>query len=311
MHGTFRSRIERGAVTAMRFDAPAAIPRRGAWRSTGLALLAGCCLAALPSAPRSVVPTPVRSKPAPRVQLAAAAPLAPAPKLQHSVSKTVVARLVPVIRIVLPAPKPVTLDLPSPTALAAAVTAGAGTRAVPDSAIARDVPAAPVLASRSTPVFDTPVASPLQALRPVDIAQISNSDGRSLRVPQLREPGLAAGGEPSLATKIAAMQVSLPPPVRLREADRAALLAEAPTRMTVRLGTTALGKVDFRMTDARAIDVQLGSLLDVLAGQFDSAEFARLRASAAADAYVSFDQLRALGLTVRYDPVYDELRVSA
>jgi hypothetical protein len=72
-----------------------------------------------------------------------------------------------------------------------------------------------------------------------------------------------------------------------------------------------LGKVDFHMTDSHTIDVRLANLLDVLAGHYDAAEFARLRSSAAADAYVSFDQLRALGLNVRYDPVYDELRISA
>jgi hypothetical protein len=106
------------------------------------------------------------------------------------------------------------------------------------------------------------------------------------------------------------MQVTPLPPVRLRDSDRAALLAEAPTRMTVRIGGSALGKVDFRMSDARTIDVSLGNLLDLLGGHYDAAEFARLRTSAAADAYVSFDQLRALGLNVRYDPVYDELRIS-
>lgn len=80
--------------------------------------------------------------------------------------------------------------------------------------------------------------------------------------------------------------------------------------MTSRVGASALGKVDFRMSDAHTIDVKLSGLLDLLAGHYDAAEFARLRSSAAADAYVSVDQLRALGLTVRYDPAYDELRVN-
>jgi hypothetical protein len=78
----------------------------------------------------------------------------------------------------------------------------------------------------------------------------------------------------------------------------------------VRIAGSALGKVDFRMSDARTIDVSLGNLLDILAGHYDAAEFARLRTSAAADAFVSFDQLRALGLNVRYNPAYDELQIS-
>jgi hypothetical protein len=146
--------------------------------------------------------------------------------------------------------------------------------------------------------------------RLVDIAQISDSEAHSLRVPQLHEQGLAADGEPTLAAKVAAMQVTPLPPPRLRNSERATLLAEAPTRMTIRIGDAALGKVDFHMTADRAIDVQLSGLLNLLASHYDSAEFTRLRNSAAADSYVSFDQLRALGLTVRYDSVYDELRIN-
>ncbi len=153
-------------------------------------------------------------------------------------------------------------------------------------------------------------APPAEALRPVDVPQLADSEVWSLRVPQLHEPGVVAGGGATLAAKVAAMQVTPPPPVRLRDADRAALLAEAPTRMILRIGGSALGKVEFRMTDARTIDVKLSGLLDLLAGHYDAAEFARLRGSTAADAYVSFDQLRALGLNVRYDPAYDELAIS-
>ena len=39
-------------------------------------------------------------------------------------------------------------------------------------------------------------------------------------------------------------------------------------------------------------------------------ELSRLRNSASADAYVSFDKLRSIGLKVRYDPVYDEVRIA-
>lgn len=106
------------------------------------------------------------------------------------------------------------------------------------------------------------------------------------------------------------MQVTLPPPPRLRDAERAALLVEAPTQMLVRIGDSALGEVAFRMTDASTIDVQLAGLLDLLADRFDSSEFERLRDSAAADTFVGFDQLRAIGLNLRYDPIYDELRIT-
>ena len=185
-------------------------------------------------------------------------------------------------------------------------------------------PSPPPVADLPGPAAELAIAEPLRApvpaetvkdppavaLRPVDVMQIADSEVRSLRVPQLHEPGLAAGSEPTLSAQIAAMQVTPLPPPRLRDADRAILLAEAPTQLTLRIGGSALGKVDFRVTDSRTIDVKLSGLLDLLAGHYDAGEFARLRSSAAADAYVSVDQLRALGLTVRYDPAYDELRIN-
>jgi hypothetical protein len=193
---------------------------------------------------------------------------------------------IPKIDIAPSAPPPVAVELPDPV-LGLAV------------------------ADSSTPLpADTADAPPAMTLRRVDIEQVADSEVHSMHVPQLNEPSLAAGGEPALSIRIAAMQVTPLPPPRLRDSDRAALLAEAPTRLTLRVGASTLGKVDFRMSDAHTIDVKLSGLLDLLAGHYDAAEFARLRSSAAADAYVSVDQLRALGLTVRYDPAYDELRVN-
>jgi hypothetical protein len=146
--------------------------------------------------------------------------------------------------------------------------------------------------------------------RPVDIEQIADGEARSPRMAQLREPGLAGGGEPSLAARVDAMQITIPPPQRLRDAERAELLTEPPSRLLVRIGDSTLGDVAFRSSDAHGFDVQLSGLLDLLADRFDSSEFERMRASAAADTFVSFAQLRAMGLNLRYDPVYDELRIT-
>jgi hypothetical protein len=318
MHGTFRAQVTGGAVTTVRFAAPAAAPSGRPWRSTMAALLAGCCLAVLPGAPRIITPPSqslarAKPEPAPRV-------IAPAAMVPHRTTRPVAQRPArprpahadgALIRIALPEPTPVTVDVPSPTLPASAAPAQATparAETPPDTRPSAKTPAATRLAATDLPP-PTPAAPAGLGLRPVDIAQISDSEVRSLNVPQLRERGLAAGA-PDLTARIAAMQVTPLPPVRLRDSDRAALLAEAPTRMTVRIAGAALGQVDFRMSDARTIDVSLGNLLDLLAGHYDAGEFARLRTSAAADAYVSFDQLRALGLNVRYDPVYDELRIS-
>jgi hypothetical protein len=146
--------------------------------------------------------------------------------------------------------------------------------------------------------------------RPVDIEQIADSEARALWVAQLGEPQNAADGALTFAQRVDAMQIALPPPPRLRDAERAALLAESPSHLLVRIGDTSLGSVALRTSEGNGFDVQLSGLLDLLADRFDSSEFERLRASAAADTFVNFAQLRAIGLKLRYDPVYDEQRIT-
>lgn len=170
-------------------------------------------------------------------------------------------------------------------------------------------------ADRPVPMLTPPGATDLEAgsrlaLRRVDVAQIGGSALGDVRVPQLHEPGLVPG-RPNLAEKTAAMQVALPPPARLSEQELAALQGDAPLELTVRIGGETVGKVAFRVNDNRAIDVQLSGLLDVLSDRFAPEDFARMRTAAAADSYVPLDSLRAVGISLRYDPIYDELRVSA
>jgi hypothetical protein len=356
MHGTFRGRIEEGAGITVRFDARVLniAPPARRWRAKVAALLAGCCVAAmpiasLPTAWRSAEPQPpVRPgrMPHPAVRAAADYPMvavampavtvpavsrpATAERGEHGASpqpptlslptpsppspepgpQAPAAAAIPVQLASAPAPSDIRAFTVPPLPagpIAVALPTGPATVALPELAPQLAViapPAArPPVATAATPAVKAP-------LRPVDVEQLADSEVRSLRVPQLHAPGLVAGGDTSLSGRIAAMQVTPLPPPRLRDSDRAVLLAEAPTRLTLRIGDSAVGKVDFRMTATRTIDVKLASLLDVLAGQYDAAEFARLRSSSAADAYVSFDQLRALGLNVRYDPAYDELRIN-
>lgn len=182
-------------------------------------------------------------------------------------------------------------------------------------ALAAPPPLALTAASAPVPLVIPPsgpqaVARETETLRPVDIAQIAETALPGVRIPQLHEPGLAPGG-PTLADKTAAMQIVLPPPARLSERELALLESDAPAELTVRIGDEAVGKVAFRMSESRTIDVQVSGLLDVLAHRFAPEEFARLRGAADADSYVPLDTLRSIGLSLRYDPVYDELRVSA
>jgi hypothetical protein len=250
-----------------------------------------------------------------RMQAAAPAMAAPVaveqPPLAIEAPTPPLAEAQPPVLVVAAPPLVVSVALP-PEAAALPVVPAITSEPLAAPPLAVDLPDAP---RRATPAGSVPaIAAQVQPItkepRPVDIAQISESEVVSLRIPQLHESGLAAASSPTLADRIASMQVSPPPPVRLRESERAVLLAEGPSQLTVRLGKAAVGKVDFRMTDTHTIAVKLGGLLDLLADRYDAADFARLRHSAAADAYVGFDQLRTLGLNLRYDPVYDELRIA-
>lgn len=292
MHGTYRMHIDRvGRVRTVDFARD--IQRRRA-RKAGLlvgGLTLGAVLTAVPAnfvAPERRMAMQAFELPAPR-----RLPTPPVPALaaEHARQPE---REVPAAPPVAPLPLAVATDplpAPRPVVLEIATTAAAPAFVTP-------------------PVFRRPA---LEALPPrkVDIAQVAEPMARSLHVPQLREPGLVAGAAATLAAKVDAMQVRLPAPPQLTGEERAVLLAEAPSEMTVRVGSDAIGTVAFRMGETGTIDVQLSGLLEIVASRMAPAEYTRLRGSVAADSYVSLDQLRAIGLTVRYDAVYDELDVSA
>ena len=148
-------------------------------------------------------------------------------------------------------------------------------------------------------------------LREVDVVQLTSVSDRSAYIDQLTQPLGKSSARPTLAAQVDAMQVTLPPPPRFTEAEQALLLAEAPTEMTVRLGDEAVGKVNFRVSETRAIEVQLSGLIALVADHLAPEEYSRLQSSTAADTFVSLDRIRAVGLLVHYNPAYDELELSA
>lgn len=210
----------------------------------------------------------------------------------HAPSVPVPARFVPQVRIALPE----SVSEEAPPAQPALAVAEPD-KAQPPTVVTEDEPPTAV-AEEQSPAWKA------------DIAQITEGQAETPFVPQLHEPGLVAGAGNTLVAKVDAMQVYLPP-ARVTEETRQALLAEAPTEMTVRIGEQAIGKVAFRTSETGGIDVQLSGLLDLVADRLPADEFARLRNSQAADSFVGAEQLQAVGLTLRYDPVYDELRLSA
>jgi hypothetical protein len=80
------------------------------------------------------------------------------------------------------------------------------------------------------------------------------------------------------------------------------------SQLVTRVDGKAVGKVDFRQTSS-GLAVRLGSLVELLGDRYEAAQIARIRASAAGDVYLSLAQLRAQGIPISYDPVYDEFNV--
>lgn len=283
---------------------------QGPRRATTAALIAGACVIAAPVGIRPEVTSagaagrsapglgdlPVRVPSLPR---ASAGDLA----IDSS-------QLAPVeAAMILPVPDEPTVSEIDGNPLAA--TSAAGTvPAVQDSLASPATTLELAVPPRSDGAAAAHLAAAPEFQRPVDIEQIAQSEIRSLAMAQLREPGLADGA-PTLAARVDAMQITLPPPLRLGEVERAALLTESPSHLLVRVGDSALGSVALRTSGPNGFDVQLSGLLELLADRFDSSEFERLRDSAAADTFVSFAQLRAIGLNLRYDPVYDELLITS
>lgn len=130
------------------------------------------------------------------------------------------------------------------------------------------------------------------------------------RTPE-RRPEPASEPPPALpAATIADRSESAYVP-QISDGARAAYIAQLDVdsdrgRMALRVDGEVLGKVDFQVADGR-VSVRIGQVLDLFRRRFDQTEFARLRASQAADQFVSLERVRAAGVPLAYDAVYDEL----
>lgn len=80
------------------------------------------------------------------------------------------------------------------------------------------------------------------------------------------------------------------------------------THLVALIDGRSTGEIEF--ADAGGtVSVRLASLLSLVADRFPSAEYARLAGSPAADSFVAIDQLAEAGIDIRYDPIYDEIRL--
>jgi hypothetical protein len=82
-------------------------------------------------------------------------------------------------------------------------------------------------------------------------------------------------------------------------------------QVSVRLNDSPAGNVDVRIGGDASLSIRVGALLSVVEGRLDPELFAALNRSAGADAYVSFRELRAAGIDVRYEPAGDTIVLTA
>jgi hypothetical protein len=80
------------------------------------------------------------------------------------------------------------------------------------------------------------------------------------------------------------------------------------SQLVTRIDGKTAGAVEFQQT-AGGLRVRLGSIIEVLGDRFESSQLARIRASAASNAWLSLADLQAQGIPISYDPVYDEFNV--
>ena len=179
----------------------------------------------------------------------------------------------------------------SPALAMAAPAVGAGpasqrNAAQPGAIVARPRPVgatAPVLADRAAAPAQMAVAGTAPAAAPA--ARIAAA--AAAVTPQ---PVPGAGAAPSPAQRLGVPNF------------------DTKAQLVTRIDGKTAGTVDFRQTPG-GLQVRIGSVVDVLADRYDTAGLARIRASSAADTYVSLAQLQGQGIPISYDPVYDEFNV--
>lgn len=150
-------------------------------------------------------------------------------------------------------------------------------------------------------------AAPASAPAPVPVAAAA--------LPAAKPAPLAAAAPkaPAPAPLPAAVAAAVPKPAPALTAPASSTppRVEAPAfsaRLLTRIDGRTSGEVDFQQTPA-GLKVRLGSVAEVLANRLPASELARIRGSAAGNAWLSLAELQAQGIPISYDPVYDEFNI--
>ena len=82
-------------------------------------------------------------------------------------------------------------------------------------------------------------------------------------------------------------------------------------RTAVQLNDSPAGNLDVRIGGDASLSIQVSALLSIVEGNMDPSVFAAMSASAGATEYVSFGEIRAAGIDVRYDAAADQIVLTA
>ncbi len=83
---------------------------------------------------------------------------------------------------------------------------------------------------------------------------------------------------------------------------------EIHSQLVTRVDGKAAGQLDFLQTTT-GLSVRLGSIVEVLGDRYEPETLARIKASEASGMYFSLAELKAQGIPISYDPVYDEFNI--
>jgi hypothetical protein len=248
-------------------------------------------------------PRPATAATAPSLDGGALSATAPSPvSAPASIAPQAVAAPV---RAVLPAGAPAsagggaTTAAPPPVAASAPLVAPRPGAPTASRSMIEQVTPARIAAARAAPASaPAPVPAAAAALPAAKPAPLAAAAPKAPAPAPL--PAAVAAAVPKPAPALSAPASSSAPP-----------RIEAPAfsaRLLTRIDGRAQGQVDFQQTPA-GLKVRLGSVAEVLADRLPASELARIRGSAAGNAWLSLAELQAQGIPISYDPVYDEFNI--
>ncbi len=334
--------LARAEVIAEPTAAPAAVggAERGKMYALALKALAERAPSAVPEPPRGDLAVPLPAAPAlpaglGEAEAVTAAIATPAPNLAVSPAPVAVAAAAPLAQVsipitpvaasavaeltvparaastsaAVPAPLSAAARAADETARLALVTPAPATALTARSAPAVAVPQARVASAAAAPATSPPaqrvaVAAVAAATAPRPAAPVPPAPA----APPAR-PAAARPAAPAPATDAAAIAPA-PRPARPQPGTASAIIAQIDSKaqLLTRVDGKTAGAVDFQQT-ATGLKVRLGSIVEVLADRYDPAQLARIRGSAAGQAWLSLAELKAQGIPISYDSVYDEFNI--